>query len=99
MNLRRSASKKATLSACSRANPQSGTRRMCCLPWQKAVPAGWYFEFNNEFYPDVDDTAMVLLALSRVNHPNERYQHESASRAIDWIFSMQCRGGGWGSFD
>jgi squalene-hopene/tetraprenyl-beta-curcumene cyclase len=65
----------------------------------KAAPAGWYFEFNNEFYPDVDDSAMVLLALSRVDHPNERYQHESAQRAIDWIFSMQCRGGGWASFD
>lgn len=65
----------------------------------KAAPAGWYFEFNNEFYPDVDDSAMVLLGLSRVDHPNERYQHESAQRAIDWIFSMQCRGGGWASFD
>src|SRR5262245_3535923 len=65
----------------------------------KAAPAGWYFEFNNEFYPDVDDSAMVLLGLSRVNHPNQRYQHESAYRAIDWIFSMQCRNGGWASFD
>jgi squalene-hopene/tetraprenyl-beta-curcumene cyclase len=41
----------------------------------------------------------VLLGLSRVDHPNERYQHESAQRAIDWMFSMQCRGGGWASFD
>ena len=64
-----------------------------------AAPAGWYFEFNNEFYPDVDDSAMVLLGLSRVDHPHQRYQHESARRAIDWIFSMQCRGGGWASFD
>jgi squalene-hopene/tetraprenyl-beta-curcumene cyclase len=66
---------------------------------KKAAPAGWYFEFNNEFYPDVDDTAMVLLALSRVNHPNERYQHESAARAVDWVLSMQCKDGGWASFD
>lgn len=65
----------------------------------KAAPAGWYFEFNNEFYPDVDDTVMVMLALSHVNHPNERYQHESVSRALDWVLSMQCRGGGWASFD
>ncbi|HZR27976.1 MAG TPA: squalene--hopene cyclase [Terriglobales bacterium] len=65
----------------------------------KAAPAGWYFEFNNEFYPDVDDSAMVLLGLSHVNHPNERYQHESAQRAIEWIFSMQCKNGGWASFD
>ena len=62
-------------------------------------PAGWYFEFNNEFYPDVDDSAMVCLGLSRVEHPNGRYQRESVQRAIDWIFSMQCKGGGWASFD
>jgi squalene-hopene/tetraprenyl-beta-curcumene cyclase len=65
----------------------------------KAAPAGWYFEFNNEFYPDVDDSAMVLLGLSHVAHPNERYQHESSQRAIEWIFSMQCKNGGWASFD
>ena len=65
----------------------------------KAAPAGWYFEYDNEFYPDVDDTAMVLLGLSRVDHPNARYQHESAQRAIEWVFSMQCKNGGWASFD
>src|SRR6202790_2161054 len=62
-------------------------------------PGGWYFEFNNEFYPDVDDSAMVCLALSRVEHPNGRYQRESVQRAIDWILSMQCKNGGWASFD
>ena len=62
-------------------------------------PGGWAFEFNNEFYPDVDDSAMVCLALDRVEHPNSRYQRESVQRAIDWIFSMQCRNGGWASFD
>jgi squalene-hopene/tetraprenyl-beta-curcumene cyclase len=65
----------------------------------KGQPGGWYFEFNNEFYPDVDDSAMVCLGLSRVEHPNGRYQRESVQRAIDWIFSMQCKNGGWGSFD
>jgi squalene-hopene/tetraprenyl-beta-curcumene cyclase len=62
-------------------------------------PGGWYFEFNNEFYPDVDDTAQVLLALQRVDNPRERYQHEVSQRAIDWLMAMQCRNGGWGSFD
>jgi squalene-hopene/tetraprenyl-beta-curcumene cyclase len=62
-------------------------------------PGGWYFEFNNEFYPDVDDSAQVLLALNQVLNPRERYQHEVAQRAIEWIFAMQCRNGGWGSFD
>src|SRR5258708_3263017 len=63
------------------------------------APGGWYFEFNNEFYPDVDDSAMVLLGLDKVNNPRERYQHEVCNRAIDWIFAMQCKNGGWASFD
>jgi len=66
---------------------------------RKAAPAGWYFEFNNEFYPDVDDSAQVLLALSRVKTSNESYHSRSVQRAIDWILSMQCRNGGWASFD
>jgi len=66
---------------------------------RKAEPGGWYFEFNNEFYPDVDDTAQVLLALNKVDNPRERYQYDVSQRAIDWIFSMQCKNGGWASFD
>ena len=66
---------------------------------RKGQPGGWYFEFNNEFYPDVDDTAQVCLALAQVEHPNGRYQRESVQRAIDWVLSMQCRNGGWASFD
>jgi squalene-hopene/tetraprenyl-beta-curcumene cyclase len=66
---------------------------------KKGKPAGWYFEFNNEFYPDVDDTGMVALGLSKVEHPNGRYQLESVERAIEWILSMQCKNGGWASFD
>src|ERR1700730_1204907 len=66
---------------------------------KKGKPAGWYFEFNNEFYPDVDDSAMVAIGLSKVEHPNGRYQRESVQRAIDWIFSMQCKNGGWASFE
>jgi squalene-hopene/tetraprenyl-beta-curcumene cyclase len=71
--------------------------------WAVKVPnvasGGWYFEFNNEFYPDVDDSAMVLLGLDKVENPRERYQHEVSQRAIDWIFAMQCKNGGWASFD
>ncbi len=66
---------------------------------RKAAPGGWYFEFNNEFYPDVDDSAQVLLALSRVRTSNEVYQDKSARRALEWILSMQCKSGGWASFD
>jgi squalene-hopene/tetraprenyl-beta-curcumene cyclase len=95
--------------------PANDSRMVKCADWllQKQVrnvgdwkvknpegqPGGWYFEFNNEFYPDVDDSAQVCLALSRVEHPNGRYQRESVQRAIDWILSMQCRNGGWASFD
>ncbi len=70
-----------------------------CAKNKKGQPAGWYFEFNNEFYPDVDDTAQVALGLGMVDHPNERYQHESVRRAIDWVLTMQCREGGWAAFD
>jgi squalene-hopene/tetraprenyl-beta-curcumene cyclase len=64
-----------------------------------AAPGGWYFEFNNEYYPDVDDTGQVLLALNKVDNPRERYQYEVSRRALDWIFAMQCMNGGWASFD
>ena len=71
--------------------------------WANNVPnveaGGWYFEFNNEFYPDVDDSAQVLMALKCVEHPREKVQHVAATRAIDWIFAMQCKNGGWASFD
>ena len=70
-----------------------------CVKNRKAAPAGWYFEFNNEFYPDVDDSAQVLLALSRVKTSNESYHTKSVERAIEWILSMQCKNGGWASFD
>jgi squalene-hopene/tetraprenyl-beta-curcumene cyclase len=65
----------------------------------KTEPGGWYFEFNNEFYPDTDDTAQVLLALNKVDNPREGYQHNVAQRAVEWVLAMQCKNGGWGSFD
>jgi len=70
-----------------------------CVKNGGAQPGGWYFEFNNEFYPDVDDSAMVMLGLSHVDRPDDRYQHESVERALHWVLSMQCRNGGWASFD
>jgi squalene-hopene/tetraprenyl-beta-curcumene cyclase len=41
----------------------------------------------------------VLLALNKVDNPREGYQHKVAQRAIEWEFAMQCKNGGWGSFD
>jgi squalene-hopene/tetraprenyl-beta-curcumene cyclase len=62
-------------------------------------PGGWCFEFNNEFYPDVDDTGQVLLALNCVDYPKERYHYEVCQRALNWVWAMQCKSGGWASFD
>ena len=65
----------------------------------KAVPSGWYFEFANEFYPDIDDTAMVLLALAHSREAGLPGVEESAKRAIDWLLAMQSSDGGWAAFD
>lgn len=62
-------------------------------------PSCWCFFFNNDHQPDVDDTGEVLLALKAVDNPRERYQHDVTQRAVQWIFAMQCRNGGWASFD
>jgi len=63
---------------------------------------GWYFEYNNEFYPDVDDTAQILTAVSKFeidnNELEQRWNH-AAQRAISWMLSMQNKDGGWASFD
>jgi len=65
----------------------------------KTEPSGWYFEFANEFYPDIDDTAMVLLALNRSSASRSEEQQASEHRAIRWLFDMQSKDGGWAAFD
>ena len=61
--------------------------------------SGWAFEYNNVFYPDVDDTAMVLMAL-RLAKPDDQLELDKTfRRALDWQMSFQCRDGGWGAFD
>jgi squalene-hopene/tetraprenyl-beta-curcumene cyclase len=62
-------------------------------------PGGWVFEFRNDFYPDVDDTAFVLMALQRVKFPDPRRMEAAVRRGIQWLLSMQNRDGGWGAFD
>ncbi len=64
-----------------------------------AEPSGWAFEFNNGFYPDVDDTAMVLLALEKVCGSDEALQRACVKRALDWLLVMQGKDGGWAAFD
>jgi len=62
-------------------------------------PSGWAFEYSNEFYPDIDDTAMVMLALSRVRASDPRAQQACHRRALDWLLAMQSKDGGWAAFD
>ena len=64
-----------------------------------ADPGGWAFEFRNDFYPDVDDTAFVLMALQRVKFPDTARMEAATRRGIQWLLSMQNRDGGWGAFD
>jgi squalene-hopene/tetraprenyl-beta-curcumene cyclase len=64
-----------------------------------AEPGGWVFEFRNDFYPDVDDTAFVLMALQRVKFPDAKRMEAAVRRGIQWLLSMQNRDGGWGAFD
>jgi squalene-hopene/tetraprenyl-beta-curcumene cyclase len=62
------------------------------------APAGWAFEFDNDGYPDVDDTAEVVLALRRVASPATGIADANA-RATAWLTGMQSKDGGWGAFD
>ena len=64
-----------------------------------AEPGGWAFEFRNDFYPDVDDTAFVLMALQRVKYADPTRMEGAIRRGIQWLLSMQNRDGGWGAFD
>ena len=72
--------------------------------WQYKNPvdveaSGWVFEYNNKWNPDVDDTAMVLLALRKIptDHPAKR--DECFKRGLKWMLTFQCKDGGWASFD
>ena len=62
-------------------------------------PGGWAFEFENRFYPDVDDTAVVVMALNALQLGDEKIKQGAISRAVNWIASMQCQEGGWAAFD
>lgn len=65
------------------------------------LPAGggWAFEFENDGYPDIDDTAEVLLALDRMDHPDQVAVRGAIERGARWLRGMQSADGGWGAFD
>lgn len=71
--------------------------------WQvknkEGTPGGWAFEFNNRFYPDLDDSAVVVMALNDVKIPQESSKRGAMNRCGQWMETMQCQEGGWAAFD
>ena len=64
-------------------------------------PGGWAFQYNHAYYPDVDDTAVVAMAMDRARKrlgAGAGYD-EAIDRGAEWVFGLQCRNGGWGAFD
>lgn len=59
-------------------------------------PGGWAFQYRNDYYPDVDDTAVVVMALHRADPEANR---EAIERGAEWVIGMQSRNGGWGAFN
>jgi squalene-hopene/tetraprenyl-beta-curcumene cyclase len=63
-------------------------------------PGGWAFQYNNAYYPDLDDTAVVVMAMDRVRRQTGSRSYDAAiDRAREWILGMQSRDGGWAAFD
>ncbi|MBX6391779.1 MAG: squalene--hopene cyclase, partial [Frankia sp.] len=73
--------------------------------WSVPIPhvptGGWAFEFENDTYPDTDDTAEVMLALNRVGRAHRHPERVTGAlhRGVQWLFGMQSADGGWGAFD
>lgn len=63
---------------------------------QGVKPAGWFFEYNNNWYPDVDDTVMVAMVLQRIGGETNI---AATRRGAAWVFAMQNDDGGWAAFD
>ncbi len=62
-------------------------------------PGGWAFEFANDWYPDTDDTAVILMVLRRISLDDTRAKARAIQRGLNWTLGMQSRNGGWGAFD
>jgi len=62
-------------------------------------PGGWAFQYANPHYPDVDDTAVVVMAMNRMQNFGDADYRAAIDRAREWIVGMQSENGGWGAFD
>jgi squalene-hopene/tetraprenyl-beta-curcumene cyclase len=63
-------------------------------------PGGWAFQYNNAYYPDLDDTAVVVMAMDRTQRQSGSHDYDGAiARGREWIEGMQSRDGGWAAFD
>jgi squalene-hopene/tetraprenyl-beta-curcumene cyclase len=71
--------------------------------WQiynpKLEPGGWAFEFANDWYPDVDDSAVILMGLKRIATAGSARTARAIAYGMNWTLGMQSRNGGWGAFD
>jgi squalene-hopene/tetraprenyl-beta-curcumene cyclase len=76
------------------------TRGDWCTRRPRLRPGGWAFQYANPHYPDVDDTAVVVMAMHRAAMLDRAADFTHAiARATEWVVGMQGRGGGWGAFD
>jgi squalene-hopene/tetraprenyl-beta-curcumene cyclase len=64
-----------------------------------APPGGWAFQYGNDFHPDVDDTAVVLMALQKLHGLDPDRTRLAKERGMGWVLAMQCEDGGWASFE
>ena len=62
-------------------------------------PGGWPFQYHNDFYPDLDDSAMVMMALAKIEGLDPERRRRALDRGLGWFLGMQGSDGGWASFD
>ncbi|RJP60808.1 MAG: squalene--hopene cyclase [Candidatus Auribacter fodinae] len=66
---------------------------------QNAEPGGWSFEYYNEFYPDTDDTGVVIMALLNIHGVKGIRKNDRITKGLSWLMNLQNSDGGWGAFD
>ena len=70
-----------------------------CNQTSNLAPGGWAFQYENDKYPDVDDTGMVLMSLLRAGAHDKQHKLKHINQAVNWLLGMQNKDGSWGAFD